>query len=317
METKTKDQDNQNSDLEQFIQYLRTERQYSVQTQKAYRRDVQAFIDFCEDSGGFNGFDQVDSVAVASYVSYMNEKQYSPATTSRKLSSLRGLYKFLMKAGKAREDPFALVETKKTHNHLPQFFFEPEIDALFKAVSGDEPLTIRNRALLEVLYGTGIRVSECANLTLKQIDFNVSAMLIHGKGNKDRYVVFGQRCADALHKYLDTVRMELAGVRGLVEPHVFLNQHGKPLTARGIEYILDQIIEQTSLTAKIHPHMLRHSFATHMLNHGADLRTVQELLGHSSLSTTQIYTHVTTEHLVDDYMKYFPGHGHDKPSQSD
>ncbi len=205
-------------ELDQFIQYLRTERQYSVQTQKAYRRDIQAFVDFMEDSGGFNGFAQVDAVAVSSYVSYMNEKQYSPATTSRKLSSLRGLYKFLMKIGAAKEDPFALVETKKVHNHLPQFFFEPEIEALFKAVSGDEPLTIRNRALLEVLYDTGIRVSECANLTLKQIDFNVGAMLIHGKGDKDRYVVFGQRCAKALHRYLDTVRMELAGVRGWLSP---------------------------------------------------------------------------------------------------
>lgn len=299
----------ENGELTQFIQYLKNERQYSPKTQKAYRQDVQAFIDFMNGTGTFTNFNEVDAVAVASYLSFMNEKQYSAATTSRKLSSLRSLYKFLMKLGLATQDPFALVETKKVHNHLPEFLFEPEIEALFAAVRGNEPLTIRNRAILEVLYGTGIRVSECANLTLKQIDFNVGAMLIHGKGNKDRYVVFGQRCADALHEYLDTVRMELAGVRGLVEPHVFLNQHGKPLTVRGIEYVLDQVIKQTSLTAKIHPHMLRHSFATHMLDHGADLRTVQELLGHSSLSTTQIYTHVTTEHLVNDYMKFFPGHG--------
>ena len=166
----------------------------------------------------------------------------------------------------------------------------------------------RNRALLEVLYGTGIRVSECANLTLNQVDFNTGLLLIHGKGNKDRYVPFGRYAQRALQTYLKDGRQTLMNKRDVQHRFVFVNQYGRPITARGIEYILDQLIKQTSLIANIHPHMLRHSFATHMLDHGADLRTVQELLGHASLSTTQIYTHVTMAHLKNEYMKYYPKH---------
>lgn len=295
-------------ELNDFVRYLEVERHYSPQTVKAYRRDIQAFFEFLKATGSKQNVLKVDSLDVSAYLDYMDELHYTPATTSRKLSSLRGFYRYLLKIGTVKDNPFAMVESKKTHRRLPQFFYEPEIAELFKAVSGDDALSVRNRALLEVLYDTGIRVSECVNLTLEQIDFNTQSMLIHGKGNKDRYVVFGDSCQKALKNYLGSARKELGGIKSLVEPHVFLNQHGHPLTARGVEYVLKQVIKQTDLTADIHPHMLRHSFATHMLNHGADLRTVQELLGHASLSTTQIYTHVTTEHMLDDYKRYFPQH---------
>ncbi|WP_230678514.1 tyrosine recombinase XerC [Lacticaseibacillus zhaodongensis] len=295
-------------ELEDFVRYLAVERHYSPQTVKAYRRDVQSFLDFIKATGDKDDLLKVDTLDVSAYLDYMDERDYSPATTSRKLSSLRGFYRYLLKIGSVQENPFAMVESKKGHRRLPHFFYEPEIAELFKAVQGDDALTVRNRAILEVLYDTGIRVSECVNLTLEQIDFNTQSMLIHGKGDKDRYVVFGDSCQAALKRYLNSARKELGGIKSLVEPHVFLNQHGHPLTARGVEYILDQVIKQTNLTSSIHPHMLRHSFATHMLNHGADLRTVQELLGHASLSTTQIYTHVTTEHMLDDYKRYFPKH---------
>lgn len=298
------------TDTDDFLRYLEVERHYSPQTIKAYGRDVRAFADFLQSSAVDDTVDlrKVDSVAVAAYMSAMGEHGYSAATSARKISSLRAFYRYLLKLGRVSDNPFALVESRKVHNHLPQFFYEPEIEELFKAAAGHDALSIRNQALLEVLYDTGIRASECVGLTIKQIDMNAEAMLIHGKGNKDRYVVFGKRCKEKLQTYLGNARQELGGIRSLVEPHVFLNQHGKPLTARGLQYILDQLIKKTSLTASIHPHMLRHSFATHMLNHGADLRTVQELLGHASLSTTQIYTHVTTEHMLSDYQKYFPEH---------
>ena len=293
---------------DEFINYLKVERHYSPATQRAYHDDVAAFRQFCEESGGFDGYDKVDNVTVAAFMTDMNDHHYSRATTARKLSSLRSFYRYMMRVGRADHDPFAMVETKKGHRRLPQFFYEPEIEQLFKAVSGSEPADIRDRALLEVLYDTGMRVSEVANLTVEQVDIKMHAILVHGKGNKDRYVLFGDQAAAALKQYVDTVRADLMAVSGLWTNRMFLNQHGKPITARGIEYILDRVVERTSLTTKIHPHMLRHSFATHMLNHGADLRTVQELLGHSSLSTTQIYTHVTTAHLVADYQKYFPEH---------
>src|SRR5699024_9123668 len=164
-------------------------------------------------------------------------------------------------------------------------------DALFQAVKGEKPLDFRNEALLEVLYGTGIRLSECKNIQLKDIDFDLSVVLIHGKGNKERYVPFGHYAAVALQEYLRKGRSLLMTKYHKEHDYLFVNQYGDQLSASGIEYILNQIIKKSSLTADIHPHMLRHTFATHLLNNGADLRTVQELLGHASLSSTQIYAH--------------------------
>ena len=199
-----------------------------------------------------------------------------------------------------------MIQLRHKGRKLPRFFYEKEMNQLFEAVKGDDPLSLRNSALLELLYATGMRVSECANLLLDQLDFDNNIVLIHGKGDKDRYVPFGSYAKTALKKYFDQGRPVLMKKFHQEHQYVFVNSRGKNVTSRGIEYILDQIIKKTSLTSDIHPHMIRHTFATHMLEHGADLRTVQELLGHSSLSTTQIYTHVTMEHLQNDYKKYFP-----------
>ncbi|WP_390404387.1 tyrosine recombinase XerC [Lacticaseibacillus jixiensis] len=294
--------------IDQFLQYLLVERHYSGETKKAYQEDINDFVQFLSANGGFENFASVDQLDVATYLTALSERHLARSTVSRKLSSLRSFYRYLIRMNLAKTNPFELVETRKSHHHLPDFFYEPEITALFATVDGKTPLDQRNRALLEVLYGTGIRVSECANLTLNQIDFDLELLLVHGKGNKDRYVPFGSKCQEALHIYLADGRQTLMAKLDQVHDRLFVNQHGKPLTSRGIEYILDQLIQKTSLTSGIHPHMLRHSFATHLLDHGADLRSVQLLLGHESLSTTQIYTHMTTEHLKSDYMKYFPKH---------
>lgn len=165
---------------------------------------------------------------------------------------------------------------------------------------------MRNQALLEVLYGTGIRVSECANLTVDAVDFQASVLLVHGKGNKDRYVPFGSFAQDALKDYLENGRALLMTKYQKKHPYVFVNHHGEQITPTGIEYVLNQLIKKSSLNAEIHPHMLRHTFATHLLNNGADMRTVQELLGHANLSTTQIYAHVTKESLQKNYRTFHP-----------
>ncbi|KRO18261.1 tyrosine recombinase XerC [Lacticaseibacillus saniviri] len=295
-------------EVTEFLQYLLVERQYSKQTQLAYSEDIKDFVDFLKANGGFTRFQAVDQLDVQTYLTQLNDRGLARTSVARHVSSLRSFYTYLVRVGEAKTNPFETVELKKGHHHLPQFFFEAEITELFATTEGPTPLDQRNRALLEVLYGTGIRVSECANLQLDQIDFDLEVLLVHGKGNKDRYVPFGDYAKNALTTYLEDGRQQLMTRVSEVHSSVFVNQHGKPLTARGIRYILNQLIQKTSLTSNIHPHMLRHSFATHMLNHGADLRSVQELLGHSSLSTTQIYTHVTTEHLKADYMKYFPKH---------
>lgn len=292
--------------LQKFMQYLSVERHYSELTVKAYRSDLQHFQNFLsEDAGKPVAFKKVTTVDVENYLDYLTQKKYASRTITRKISALRTFFKFLKKQQLIKQDPCELVHLKSHSHILPEFFYNKELEELLAATAGNEPLKQRNRVILEILYGTGIRVSEASNLTLQQIDFGMKIILIHGKGDKDRYVPLGSKAQAAITTYLQSGRRQLMGSQ---TEHNFLlvNNHGQKLTSRGIEYILKEIIKQTNLTANIHPHMLRHSFATQMLNNGADLRTVQELLGHSSLSTTQIYTHLTMEHLQQDYRKYFP-----------
>ncbi|MCW3777341.1 tyrosine recombinase XerC [Levilactobacillus namurensis] len=292
----------------EFMTYLRGERQYSAETVKAYREDLSEFSQFLAENGGTKPWDQVDHLDVEVYLSHLYDHHYARTSIARKLSTMRSFYHFLMSNQWAQDDPFAYVQLKKHQDHLPRFFYEREMTALFTAAAAnsDKTLATRDSALLEVLYGTGMRVSECVNLTLGAIDFENRLMLITGKGNKQRYVPFGHYAADALQQYFTVARTPLMTAHDQHHEFVFVNYRGQQLTTAGVTYLLNQIIKRSSLTTDIHPHMLRHTFATHLLNRGADLRSVQELLGHSSLSTTQIYTHVTREHLQRDYRQFFP-----------
>ncbi|MFC6274792.1 tyrosine recombinase XerC [Levilactobacillus tangyuanensis] len=294
--------------VEQFITYLSGERQYSPETVKAYREDLAEFDQFLADNGGRKPWADIDQLDVEVYLSDLYDRHYARTTIARKLSTLRSLYNFLISNGLAKDDPFAYVQLKHHQNHLPRFFYEREMTALFVAAAANpnDQLATRDSALLEVLYGTGIRVSECVNLTLTDVDFDNRIMLIHGKGNKERYVPFGHYASDALQAYFNAARSPIMAQNDQAHDFVFINYRGEQLTSAGVTYLLNQIIQRSTLTTDIHPHMLRHTFATHLLNRGADLRSVQELLGHSSLSTTQIYTHVTREHLQRDYRKFFP-----------
>lgn len=289
----------------EFYRYLLIERGYSDKTQQAYQEDFEDFQHFLKDSGDadYLGIDHRD---VRVYLSFLNEQEYSRNTISRKIASLRSFYQFLLKQEVISENPFSYVHLKKRNVRLPRFLYDKEMSALFESVQGSEPLQQRNRALLEVLYGSGLRVSECAGLTLETIDWTGEVLLIHGKGNKDRYVPFGAFAQDALREYIDNGRQELMSKQKKTHSFVFVNQRGDGITSRGIEYVLNQIIKKSSLDSQIHPHMLRHTFATHLLNNGADMRTVQELLGHANLSTTQIYAHVTKESLQKNYRQFHP-----------
>lgn len=299
--------------VELFITYLESERQYSPDTVKAYREDLQAFQSFLSNTGANDDLLKVSKLDVQVYLSQLYDDHKARTTIARKISSLRSFYDFLIREDVVKTNPFAYVTLKKRPEPLPRFFYEKEMTALFKA-AGDNPdplLAERDSAILEVLYGTGIRVSECCGLTLGDVDFDGQLMLIHGKGNKERYVPFGHYAKDALTNYLKDARQALMVQHHKDHDVIFINHYGDPITATGVEYVLNQMIARSSLTGDIHPHMLRHTFATHLLNHGADLRTVQELLGHSSLSTTQIYTHVTKSQLQRDYRRYFPRATHD------
>ncbi|MBO8440863.1 MAG: tyrosine recombinase XerC [Firmicutes bacterium] len=291
-----------------FTDYLKIERNYSTNTVQAYLIDIHEFIEFMENNGGFIEFKKISHLDVRVYLSYLYDKHYSKNTISRKVSSLRSLYNFLIKNDLLIDNPFSYVNLKKYPNELPRFFYDQEMNELLKAARGDghSILQLRDVLLIELLYATGMRVSECANLKYTDIDLNNHLILILGKGNKERYVPFGKYALNALLDYKKNCWITLTNKYHQTHNYVFINQHGRPITSTGIEYLLNKIMKNSSLTGDIYPHMIRHTFATQLLNNGADLRTVQELLGHSSLSTTQIYTHVTQENLQKSYREFFP-----------
>lgn len=288
-----------------FLTYLITEKNYSENTKIAYQEDIREFLVFLADSGDSN-YLKITYRDVRIYLAELYDQQYSRNSVSRKVSALRSFYEYLVRHEIVSENPFDYVQLKKKSEKLPSFFYEKEMQVLFESLQGDEPLQLRNRALMELLYATGIRVSECAQLEMKDIDFSGKVLLVFGKGSKERYVPFGSFAEEALQTYFTDARKVLMQKYHKEHDFVFVNHYGDPLTARGIRFILKKVIEQSSLTASIHPHMLRHTFATHMLNNGADMRTVQELLGHASLSSTQIYTHVTKDALQKNYRQFHP-----------
>ena len=281
------------------------ERGYSEKTREAYEEDLTNFERFLTESGE-DDLLKINHLDVRVYLSYLTDERYSRNSISRKIASLRSFYQYLLKEEVIKENPFSYVHLKKKNLKLPRFFYENEMQALFDSVKGEKPLDLRNQALLEVLYGSGIRLSECSNLKLAEIDFDSEVMLIHGKGNKERYAPLGSFAQDALQEYFEKGRKVLMDKYHKSHDYVFVNHHGEPITPTGIEYVLNQVIKKSSLDSSIHPHMLRHTFATHLLNNGADMRTVQELLGHANLSTTQIYAHVTKESLQKNYRSFHP-----------
>ncbi|MGX7172846.1 tyrosine recombinase XerC [Enterococcus ratti] len=290
---------------EKFLRYLIVERGYSEKTRKAYEEDITNFKKFLVNSGE-DDFFKITHLDVRVYLSELTQKRYSRNSISRKIASLRSFYQYLLKEEVVKENPFSYVHLKKKNLKLPRFFYENEMQALFDSVSSEKPLNLRDRALLEVLYGSGIRLSECSNLKQSEIDFDSEVILIHGKGNKERYVPMGSFAQDALYEYFEKGRKVLMDKYHKNHEFVFINHHGEPITPMGIEYVLNQLMKKSSLDQSIHPHMLRHTFATHLLNNGADMRTVQELLGHANLSTTQIYAHVTKESLQKNYRSFHP-----------
>lgn len=287
-----------------FIEYLQIERNYSNHTIESYKMDLEHFNLFMNEQG-LKNYADVEYIDARLYITKLYEQNYARTSASRKISCLRSFYHYLTRENVMTDNPFALVIQPKKSVRLPSFLYEEELDELFKACDPNTLLGARDLALLELLYATGIRVGECANIQIKDIDFQFSTILVKGKGRKERYIPFGSFAHQAIETYLDDVRFQLLKNKD-DHMYLFLNSKGGPLTSEGIRYILNKIIERASLTGKIHPHMLRHSFATHMLNNGADMRSVQELLGHANLSTTQIYTHVTKEHLRKTYMNFHP-----------
>ena len=290
---------------QEFINYLTHERNYSDLTIKAYTDDIAHFTSFLSETGD-NDLLKIELLDARVYLSHLTDEQYTRTSISRKISSLRAFYQYLMNHEFISENPFSYLHLKKSGLRLPNFFYSEEIELLFEAASGDNPLDYRDKAILEILYGTGIRVSECQSIRLEDIDLDLGVMLVLGKGNRERYVPFGEYAKYALEDYMEYCRTPLMNQYQKEHEYLLISQYGDHISVSGIQYALNQLVKKTSLTSNIHPHKLRHSFATHLLDNGADMRTVQELLGHKSLSSTQIYTHVTKDHLLKDYQKFHP-----------
>lgn len=291
--------------LNLFLEYLQIEKNYSQYTIVDYTRDINDFFEFMERQG-IGGISDVAYSDARLYLTELHQKKFARRYVARKISSLRSFFKFLTRETIIQENPFSLVSLPKREHTIPQFLYEEELEKLFSAADKETPAGMRDQAILELLYATGIRVSECTGIKIQDIDFSLGTILIRGKGNKQRYVPFGSFAEEALSQYLSKGRPILAEKAKTTTHNVFLNFRGGPLTPRGIRLILDKLMEKASFTIHISPHVLRHTFATHLLNEGADMRTVQELLGHTSLSSTQVYTHVTKEHLQKVYNSYHP-----------
>lgn len=295
-------EDGNSKELSEFQDYLLNVRRYSSNTVISYSFDICDFTKFIRGLGKIFKDIKVDDVK--SWILDLTERQIGKRSIKRKMSSLKSFYAWMYLQKKVDSDPFEYVHSSKATHALPDFFSEKEIDSLLTAnEKRTDRLKNRDQALLMLMFASGLRASEVVNLTFNQVDFDNRIMKVSGKGNKDRLVPFTNSAKEAMLNYINGLRKDL-----LKEDtkYIFLNSKGNKMTVRGLEYILDEIEAKTGLYGKIHPHMLRHSFATKMLNRGADLRTIQELLGHSSIETTSIYTHVAYENMKETYEKTFP-----------
>lgn len=290
-------------ELEAFLKYFRLQHSQSDHSQMAYRQDISAFLNYCQDLG-INHLDEVQEVMVYDYLTALQkEHNLSAKTINRKNSACRSFYKYLNLFHQHQTNPFALIRQFKEAQTLPKVLSVDEILTILDSFE-DTPKGQRDQLMVELLYGAGLRVSEAVSLKIADIDFKQRLLSITGKGQKHRYVPVYIDLMDRLQHYLETTRLEY--IKESDPGFVFLNRFGRPMSSRSLQMICQQAGLQANIQGVVHPHMLRHSFATHLLDNGADLILVQELLGHENLSTTQIYTQVSIESLQRVYDQTHP-----------
>jgi len=290
--------------IELFSRYLKVEKNASRYTQDQYVADIHEFVAFMEQHQ-ISAFAAVSYLHGRSFLAHLTKRGLSRRSIARKLSSLRSFYRFLMREGYQEENPFQSVSTPKREKKLPSFLYPQEVQRLLEMPDDSTPLGQRDRMIFELLYASGIRVSELVTLSVDAINLSIGVALVYGKGAKERYVPIGSYAIEAIRKYLDVGRRKLLSGKD-DSGRLLLNYRGEPLSDRSVRRVVDKYVEEAALSAGISPHTFRHTFATHMLNAGADLRTVQELLGHVNISTTQVYTHVTKERLRNVYDSAHP-----------
>ena len=336
---------NDNNLIDEFLNYLRFERHFSPHTAKCYAADLHQFCEFLDTGGtapvdlhrsgnglGYSsqggggvatapvrtaaparenidthsgGLTAVDAEEVRRFLAFLRDRQYCKSTTARKLATLRSFYKFCLKRAYIQSSPLASIRTPKQDKRLPKFLEEEQVRKLLETPDAATLLGARDRAMLETMYSTGVRVSELVDLNLQDVDFVGEALHVRGKGKKERVTPIAPTALAWIRRYMDLRRADPRAAN-FNQQAVFVNKHGQRLSTRSVRRKLDKYLALAGLDPSISPHTLRHSFATHMLNRGADLRSVQELLGHQSLSTTQIYTHVTTARMKQAYDDAHP-----------
>ena len=302
--------------IQEFKNYLLVERNASSNTLDAYLNDITQFQDFLTHSGhtvesSSIQIETIDRLAVRSFMGYLYEKKYSATTMRRKLSTLSSFFRFLCREGYVKNNVANTVPAPRMQNKLPAYFSVDDMFRLLQLPQGESFLPVRDRALLELFYSCGLRISELVGLTLENTNLKSRTIKVLGKGGKERLLPLGRQCVDALKTYLNA-RMDKTRKPGTDQ--MFLNHRGAGITVRGVRKVVDKYIKQGNFAGGVSPHSIRHSFATHLLEGGADLRSIQELLGHSSLSTTQKYTHLTLDRLSETYDKAHP-RAKEKPAE--
>jgi integrase/recombinase XerC len=316
--------------VQEFINYLKFEKHFSDYTARCYGADLEQYVthlvgpeqsspaaDYSNSNGGTataveteQKIDQLllaaDVDTIRGYMVALNDHQYSKSTLARKLATLRSFYKFLVKRHHLTSNPVSTIKTPKQEKKLPKFLDYAQIQKLLNTPPADSWLGARDRAMMETMYSTGLRVSELVSLNLDDVDFLSEVIHVRGKGKKERICPVGSRALQSIQHYLEFRSRRMESDPNFDTKVLFANKHGKRLSTRSVRRKMDKYLMEAGLDPAISPHTLRHSFATHMLNNGADLRSVQELLGHQSLSTTQIYTHVTTSQMKEQYQNAHP-----------
>ena len=294
-----------NKPEQEFLDHLQVVRNYSEKTVASYQKDIDIFCEFLYNEGVL--MEDVDIICIRNFLTEELNRGVSKRSCKRRISSLKHFYKYMVSVGYIIDNPFIFVSAPKTETKYPHALYKEQIQELFKRnAERDDELKNRDRAILYLLYYSGMRAFELVGLDVQSVSLRERFVRVLGKGNKERIIPFTAECQAVLKHYIEKDRRELLKKSKDLTPALFLNSKGERLTTRGLEYILDAIEEKIGLYVGLHPHILRHSFATHLLENGADLRVIQELLGHESINATQVYTHVTEEAMKDTYENAFP-----------
>ena len=290
-------------DIDNYKNYLIFERRMAKNTTSSYIRDLKGYQQFLEENRKKTDITKVDKLDIQNYLEYLNKNDYTTTSIARKLTAVKNFHKYLLATNRVKVDEALTIERPKLRKALPNVLTVEEVDLLLN-IKTDTPFDYRNKAMLELLYGTGLRITEMLDLKVGDVDFENCIVRCFGKGSKERIVPIGEYIIDSLNNYLEYGRNRL--LKNKTSDFLFLNSRGGRISRFSFFKILKKLLREKGIKKDVSPHSLRHSFATHMLENGADLRSIQELLGHSDIATTRIYTHITNKKVENDYIEYHP-----------